>query len=1225
MDTAFPSGAAPFARYGHSAIYDPTKQRVIIFGGFTGGYANDLWQLDLSTQSWTQLLPSGSKPAARLEHTAIYDPINYRMIVFGGTSGTNLNDLWQLDLNTLTWTQLAPTGILPSGRFGHTAIYDPTKQRMIIFGGGNQNDVWQLDLKDMNWSQLFPTGTAPLLRFDHAAIFDPDSYRMIVFGGRTGSSFLNDLWQLDLNTLSWMRLLPSGGLPGGRYGHTAIYDPANKRMILFGGVGNFYFNDVWQLDLIVPRWTAIVPIGTAPVGRLGHAVIYHDINRRLLSFGGFTGVYANDVWQLDLPKFLSLSLQSPNGGENWAGNTSRVIKYTVVNNDLAHHLTLAYSTDGGVAFSNLIADGISTSTNTYNWVVPILNVNTVRVKVQAKDASNTVLAEDVSDNNFTIDTTLPNTFNLTSPANGIWTTSTPTFTWQASADNLSGLNKYQLWIDGVVNRDSIAINTTTTTPTAPLSNGFHTWLIKALDKAGNARQSNQTWTVRVDNVLPTTFNLLSPVDSVWTKDTQPSFSWQPSSDAPSGLFKYQLLVNGAVAKNNISPRANTIKFDNVLWSDDLEAGIGNWVADSPWSITTANFHSPSRSMTDSPQGNYANNMNAAVTMRAPLTLGITARAQLTFWHRFDLESNRDFGYVQYSTNDGFSWTTVGTYSGLLNSFVQQTIFLPLLATNNFKIRFLIVTDGANTRDGWYIDDVIITFGPTVLSNSSHRWSIAAVDTALNMQPSNQTRLIRIDNLPPAGFSLTAPGDNSFTGDNTPLFSWQASTDAGIGLSKYQLWIDGVVKIDSIPAIQTSVALSNPQALSDGNHTWYVKALDKLGNTQQSFSTFTIKVDTQPPSLFSLLSPADSAFVTFSTPTFSWNATTDAGAGISHYQLWIDGALNLDNISGTSSSPSTPLTEGAHAWFVKAVDKVGNIRQSTQTPVVFGEYSPPLAFDLVSPKDGDTTLLSKPLLVWRKAFDLGTGITKYQLYIDGVLNRDNISPKDTSATPVNSLPNGPHPWLVRAYDRANNFTPSNSTRQLIVNKDITAPASAISAPIAGARIGGDSYTITGTSGDGNGTGVTKIEVSLDGGATWRLAANTGTKFSTWQYVWSGYVNGSYTIKNRATDVEGNMETPSAGITITADVTKPRVSTVDIRPNPTSAGTINVIVTFTVGSAGLNSSAVPSVTFTPAGGTAIPVGQTGYGGTIWTGSATIAATEKNGAATPPSAARVTTSII
>src|SRR5437879_4309407 len=85
-------------------------------------------------------------PGPRFLHSAVFDPATDQMIVFGGTDlGTiNYNDLW-VNPNVmssscnptcdLTWTFDTPTGTPPAPRSGHTAVYDSTNSRMIVFGG----------------------------------------------------------------------------------------------------------------------------------------------------------------------------------------------------------------------------------------------------------------------------------------------------------------------------------------------------------------------------------------------------------------------------------------------------------------------------------------------------------------------------------------------------------------------------------------------------------------------------------------------------------------------------------------------------------------------------------------------------------------------------------------------------------------------------------------------------------------------------------------------------------------------------------------------------------------------------------------------------------------------------------------------------------------------------------------------------------------------------------
>ena len=309
-------------RYYHSAIYDPVRDRMVVFGGLGPGSRNDVWTLSLAgSPTLTQLNPAGTPPSGRAGHTAIYDPVRDRMVVFGGSpNGASFyNDVWALSLaGSPVWTQLTPAGTPPSARWGHTAIYDPVRDRMVVFGGygGSSpfNDVWALSLAaSPEWTQLTPTGTPPLRRYDHSAIYDLVRDRMVVFGGY-GGGYFNDVWALSLTgSPAWTELAPDGTPPSARYSHTAIYDPVRDDMVVFGGWdGSTQLNDVWALSLASsPEWTQLAPAGTPPSARYYHSAIYDPVRDRMVVFAGFDG-----STQLDDVRALSLA-----GSPGWTQPT----------------------------------------------------------------------------------------------------------------------------------------------------------------------------------------------------------------------------------------------------------------------------------------------------------------------------------------------------------------------------------------------------------------------------------------------------------------------------------------------------------------------------------------------------------------------------------------------------------------------------------------------------------------------------------------------------------------------------------------------------------------------------------------------------------------------------------------------------------------------------------------------------------------------------------------
>ena len=105
--------------------------------------------------------------------------------------------------------------------------------------------------------------------------------------------YLNDVWAIDVDTMTWHNPRCAGGGPAARYGHTCtvidfscVFDTRITTMVLFlplnalflfflvrrfrslyifGGKGadGMLFNDVWKLDVEKWAWT-LMPTTTAP-------------------------------------------------------------------------------------------------------------------------------------------------------------------------------------------------------------------------------------------------------------------------------------------------------------------------------------------------------------------------------------------------------------------------------------------------------------------------------------------------------------------------------------------------------------------------------------------------------------------------------------------------------------------------------------------------------------------------------------------------------------------------------------------------------------------------------------------------------------------------------------------------------------------------------------------------------------------------------------------------
>ena len=366
-----PSGTPPLARLYVAGAYDSNTNTLIVFGGnnCSGGYFDDVWVLSNAngeggTPAWTQLQPSNSGPAAREGSTAVYDPTNNLLIIYGGDAGSApFGDIWTLSHangsgGTPAWVQLQPSGTAPAARTGHTATYDSSLNRMTVFAGASStstlNDTWILSTANgvggtPSWVKASFKGAAPPPLAFHSAVYDKKANAMYVFGGAS------DLGKLGVSdhtfTLTGVTLTTGAhqfvlGGPPVRYSQSMFYDSSTNSMFLFGGQHantNLNFNDYWKTSGLIGgpnlSWSLITPSGTAPAARWGHTGLYDSSSNRMMVFGGglgFPAPCANDYWILQnanaatTPSWLSVAT----GGTPPSARTRHVSVYDAATNSL---------------------------------------------------------------------------------------------------------------------------------------------------------------------------------------------------------------------------------------------------------------------------------------------------------------------------------------------------------------------------------------------------------------------------------------------------------------------------------------------------------------------------------------------------------------------------------------------------------------------------------------------------------------------------------------------------------------------------------------------------------------------------------------------------------------------------------------------------------------------------------------------------------------------------
>ena len=208
---------------------------------------------------------------------------------------------------TPVWSRIAET----PRRQGHSMVLDTLSGRLYVFGGTDDadvsNEVFVIDPDGaQEWHALRPVGIPPAARMAHVAVFDGANRRMLMYGGTDADgSYLDDLWALNLDGVpSWTQLAPAGSPPPARANHFAVVDSPNHRMLAYGGSngGLTALTDLWQLSLgDTPAWSQVVPGAGISGTFTPSAAMLDERHRRFVLAGTDTVGYTTSITLNFLP------------------------------------------------------------------------------------------------------------------------------------------------------------------------------------------------------------------------------------------------------------------------------------------------------------------------------------------------------------------------------------------------------------------------------------------------------------------------------------------------------------------------------------------------------------------------------------------------------------------------------------------------------------------------------------------------------------------------------------------------------------------------------------------------------------------------------------------------------------------------------------------------------------------------------------------------------------
>ncbi|EAS02707.3 kelch motif protein (macronuclear) [Tetrahymena thermophila SB210] len=274
---------------------------IYIYGGYRGSYLDTMWEMNINTYEVDIVDTKGSAPEERAYHQI--NNFGNKLLMYGGLNNERiLRDYYVYNTSTRSWDAADLRGIKPSKREKNT-LSILGKKALILFGGYycsedfeaefHYNDLYCLNLQNLTWTELRPESVLPEPRFSHSA--NIYKHRMFVFGGMqkimaSPAKNFNDVWMIDLEPveteLKWENLTPfiKGQPPAPRHGHISVL--VRKKILIFGGRGENkqLYNDTFVFDTKNREWIKPQIEGEPPRPRFYHAACLTD--KEIVIFGG---------------------------------------------------------------------------------------------------------------------------------------------------------------------------------------------------------------------------------------------------------------------------------------------------------------------------------------------------------------------------------------------------------------------------------------------------------------------------------------------------------------------------------------------------------------------------------------------------------------------------------------------------------------------------------------------------------------------------------------------------------------------------------------------------------------------------------------------------------------------------------------------------------------------------------------------------------------------------
>ena len=424
---------------------------------------------------------------------------------------------------------------------------------------------------------------------------------------------------------------------------------------------------------------------------------------------------------------------------------------------------------------------------------------------------------------------------------------------------------------------------------------------------------------------------------------------------------------------------------------------------------------------------------------------------------------------------------------------------------------------------------------TGVGDGAHTYTAVATDAAGNSSPASGAVHVTVDTLAPE--TTIDSGPSGTTNSSSASFSF-SSSETG---SSFQCSLDGA----AFGSCSSPAAYSN---LSEGQHSFQVRATDSAGNTDATPASRSWTIDLTPPTV-TTVSPADGASgvdvaasvhaifseavdpTTITTTTFTL-VTRDTGLPVSANVSYDAGTFTATLHPVGLLSPGTMYTATVKGGATGASDPAGNHLAADRVwsfAVGAADTTPP-----------ETTIDSGPSGTTKSSsasFSFSSSETgsSFACSLDGAAFSTCTSPAAYSG-----LADGGHSFQVRATDRAGNTDPTPASRNWTI--DTVAPAAPqITSPADNSIQSSSTVALAGSAEAG-------ATVALFDGQT-AVGSATADLAGSWQRTLTGVGDGAHTYTAVATDAAGNSSPASGAVHVTVDTLAPE-TTIDSGPSGTT---------------------------------------------------------------------------